>query len=111
MKIFDMWNKQKECCSKEDEFVNRVEGCELKDIIVVGSSCCNRGYNLYEQLKAIIKELNVAVRLTYTDSIERANEYGIISKPAIVIDNKVIACNNGIGENRLKELLNCLGIS
>ncbi|WP_158588733.1 thioredoxin family protein [Butyrivibrio sp. X503] len=105
MKLFDMLNKKKDCCGNENEFVNAVEGCESKDIIVVGSSCCKSGYNLYEQLKQIIKDSNVAAKLTYTDSIEAASEYGIISKPAIVIDNKVIACNNGIDENGLKELL------
>ena len=105
MKIFDMLNKKKECCGKDNEFVNAVEGSELKNIIVVGSNCCKSGYNLYEQLKQIIKESNVAAKLTYTDSIEAASEYGIISKPAIVIDDKVIACNNGIDENGLREML------
>lgn len=107
MNLFNLWNKQTENSSNDNEFVNIVEGCELKNVTVVGSSCCKSGYNLYEQLKEIIKESNVAVKLTYTDSIEYASEYGIISKPAIVIDDTVIACNNGVDENRLKELLVC----
>ncbi|MBE5904818.1 MAG: thioredoxin family protein [Pseudobutyrivibrio sp.] len=107
MNLFDLLSKQKECCDIENEFVNIVEGCELKNVTVVGSSCCKSGYNLYEQLKEIIKESNVAVKLAYTDSIEYASEYGIISRPAIVIDDKVIACNNGIDEKELKELLVC----
>ncbi len=107
MNLFNLWNKQTENSSNDNEFVNIVEGCELKNVIVVGSSCCKSGYNLYEQIKEIIKESNVAVKLAYTDSIEYASEYGIISKPAIVIDDNVIACNNGIDENRLKELLVC----
>ncbi|WP_163927186.1 MULTISPECIES: thioredoxin family protein [Pseudobutyrivibrio] len=98
-------SKQKECCDIENEFVNMVEGCELKNVTVVGSSCCKSGYNLYEQLKKKVQELNVAVKLSYTDSIEFASEYGIISRPAIVVDDNVIACNNGIDENSLKELL------
>ena len=105
MNLFDLLSKQKECCDIENEFVNMVEGCELKNVIVVGSSCCKSGYKLYEQLKQKVQELNVAVKLTYTDSIEFASEYGIISKPAIVVDDNVIACNNGIDENSLKELL------
>lgn len=105
MNLFDLLSKQKECCDIENEFVNMVEGCELKNVIVVGSSCCKSGYNLYEQLKQKVQELNVAVKLSYTDSIEFASEYGIISKPAIVVDDNVIACNNGIDENSLKELL------
>lgn len=105
MNLFDLLSKQKECCDIENEFVNMVEGCELKNVIVVGSSCCKSGYNLYEQLKQKVQELNVAVKLSYTDSIEFASEYGIISRPAIVVDDNVIACNNGIDENSLKELL------
>ena len=105
MNLFDLLSKQKECCDIENEFVNMVEGCELKNVIVVGSNCCKSGYNLYEQLKQKVQELNVAVKLTYTDSIEFASEYGIISRPAIVVDDNVIACNNGIDENSLKELL------
>lgn len=105
MNLFDLLSKQKECCDIENEFVNMVEGCELKNVIVVGSSCCKSGYKLYEQLKQKVQELNVAVKLSYTDSIEFASEYGIISKPAIVVDDNVIACNNGIDENSLKELL------
>ncbi|WP_294242394.1 thioredoxin family protein [Pseudobutyrivibrio sp.] len=107
MNLFNLWNKQKESSDIDNEFINEVEGCELKTIVVVGSSCCKSGYNLYEQLKQIIKESNVAVKLTYTDSIEYASENGIISKPAIVIDDKVVACNNGIDEKELKELLVC----
>ncbi|MBR5648810.1 thioredoxin family protein [Pseudobutyrivibrio sp.] len=105
MNLFDLLSKQKECCDIETEFVNMVEGCELKNVVVVGSSCCKSGYNLYEQLKEKVQELNVAVKLSYTDSIEFASEYGIISKPAIVVDDNVIACNKGIDENSLKELL------
>lgn len=105
MNLFDLLSKQKECCDIENEFVNMVEGCELKNVIVVGSSCCKSGYKLYEQLKQKVQELNVAVKLSYTDSIEFASEYGIISRPAIVVDDNVIACNNGIDENSLKELL------
>ena len=105
MNLFDLLSKQKECCDIEMEFVNMVEGCELKNVVVVGSSCCKSGYNLYEQLKEKVQELNVAVKLSYTDSIEFASEYGIISKPAIVVDDNVIACNKGIDENSLKELL------
>lgn len=105
MNLFDLLSKQKECCDIENEFVNMVEGCELKNVIVVGSSCCKSGYKLYEQLKQKVQELNVAVKLSYTDSIEFASEYGIISKPAIVVDDNVIACNNGIDENSIKELL------
>ena len=107
MKIFDLFNTKEECCSSDTEFVNTVEGCESKNIIVVGSSCCKSGYNLYEKLKQIIKETNVAAKLTYTDSIESATEYGIISKPSIVINDKVIALNNGIDDKGLKELLSC----
>ncbi len=107
MNLFNLWNKQKDDNGNDIEFVNMVEGCELKNIVVVGSSCCKSGYNLYEQLKKIIKEANVAVKLTYTDSIEYASENGIISKPAIIVDDTVIACNSGIDENRLKELLVC----
>lgn len=105
MNLFDLLSKQKECCDIENEFVNMVEGCELKNVIVVGSSCCKSGYKLYEQLKQKVQELNVAVKLSYTDSIEFASEYGIISRPAIVVDDNVIACNNGIDENSIKELL------
>ena len=105
MNLFDLLSKQKECCDIENEFVNMVEGCELKNVIVVGSSCCKSGYKLYEQLKQKVQELNVAVKLSYTDSIKFASEYGIISRPAIVVDDNVIACNNGIDENSLKELL------
>ncbi|MBP5595167.1 MAG: thioredoxin family protein [Pseudobutyrivibrio sp.] len=105
MNLFDLLSKQKERCDIETEFVNMVEGCELKNVVVVGSSCCKSGYNLYEQLKEKVQELNVAVKLSYTDSIEFASEYGIISKPAIVVDDNVIACNKGIDENSLKELL------
>ncbi|MEE3493819.1 MAG: thioredoxin family protein [Butyrivibrio sp.] len=105
MNLFDLLSKQKECCDIENEFVNMVEGCELKNVTVVGSSCCKSGYKLYEQLKQKVQELNVAVKLSYTDSIEFASEYGIISRPAIVVDDNVIACNNGIDENSLKELL------
>ena len=61
----------------------------MKNIIVLGSGCtkCKKTAELIE---SIAKELEVAVSISKETSPEVMMSFGVMSTPAVVVDNKLV---------------------
>lgn len=61
----------------------------MKDIKVLGSGCakCEKTIAVID---TVARELNVAVTITKETSPESIMSYGVMSTPAVVIDNTVV---------------------
>lgn len=59
-------------------------------IKVLGSGCLNCK-KLYQSAEETIKELNVNIDLEYVIDMQRIIAYGVMSTPALVINEKVVS--------------------
>ena len=70
-------------------------------ILGTGCSSCKA---LYATVERVAKELDIDVVLTKEEDLEKIMSYNVMSLPALVIDNKVVA-NGRIPESEVKKLL------
>lgn len=71
-----------ECCGKPVEGI-----CCIK---VLGSGC-KSCHQLYENAKKAIAKLGVVVEVEYITDMEKVMSYGVMSMPALVVNEKVVS--------------------
>jgi len=74
------------------------------DIKVLGTGClkCKK---LEELTKIAVEELNVKANITKVEDIAQIMQYGIMSTPGLVIDEKVVISGNLPKLDKIKELI------
>lgn len=78
-------------------------------IFVLGPGCPNCK-QLFEQVKQAVSELKLDVRVEYSDDIQKMIEMGVMSSPALVINDKIALAGQVPGVEKIKEILtNCYG--
>ena len=60
------------------------------NIKVLGGGCC-KCENLLEAVKEAVAEKGVDAEIEYITDMARIMEYGIMSTPALIIDNKIVS--------------------
>ena len=60
------------------------------NIKVLGGGCC-KCENLLEAVKAAVAEKGIEAEIEYITDMARIMEYGIMSTPALMIDNKIVS--------------------
>lgn len=73
-------------------------------IKVVGAGCANCK-KLYEVTKKTVEELGVNAQVEYITDINEMLSMGIISTPALVIDDKLISSGYVPPSEKIKELI------
>jgi len=77
---------------------------EIQSIQVLGSGCptCKQ---LFEQTKNVAAELNINTEVEYVTDISKIVEMGIMTSPALVINNKVVLTGGGKSDEEIKNVL------
>jgi len=77
---------------------------EIQSIQVLGSGCstCKK---LFEQTKNVAAELNINTEVEYVTDISKIVEMGIMTSPALVINNKVVLTGGGKSDEEIKNVL------
>ena len=57
---------------------------------VLGGGCC-KCENLLEAVKEAVSEKGIEAEIEYITDMARIMEYGIMSTPALMIDNKIVS--------------------
>ncbi len=60
------------------------------NIKVLGGGCC-KCENLLEAVKAAVAEKGIEAEIEYITDMARIMEYGIMSTPALMVDNRVVS--------------------
>lgn len=71
------------CCCGEGE-------TNLTSIKVLGAGC-KSCHEQYENVKKAVEELGLGIEVEYITDMEKVMAYGVMSMPAIVINEKVVA--------------------
>ena len=83
-----------------------VEGiCCVK---VLGSGC-KSCHEQYENAKAAVQALGLNVEVEYITDMEKVMEYGVMSMPAIVVNDKVVSMGKVLKAADVEKLLHKLG--
>ena len=75
------------------------------NIKVLGGGCC-KCENLLEAVKEAVAEKGIEAEIEYITDMSKIMEYGIMSTPALMIDNKVVSMGRVL---RAKEVAGLLG--
>ena len=84
------------CCGERTDGV-----CCIK---VLGSGCKNC-HALYENVLEAVKAAGLHVDVEYITDLQKVMEYGVMSMPALVINEQVVAMGKVLKTSELKKLL------
>ena len=99
------------CCNASAEEQNTTSGCccnsekgSICCIKVLGAGCksCR---TQFENAQAAVKELALDIEVEYITDMEKIMEYGVMSMPAIVVNEKVASFGKVLSVTDVRKLL------
>lgn len=76
----------------------------MKQIKIL-SSACKCGHKSAEQIAEMIKNMNTDAEINIVDDMMEVVKYGVMTTPAIVVDEKVVHIGSVPKEDELKNWL------
>ncbi|MBO5293472.1 MAG: TM0996/MTH895 family glutaredoxin-like protein [Lachnospiraceae bacterium] len=83
-------------------------GDTLASIKVLGSGC-KACHELYENTKKAVKNAGLSVEVEYITDLEKVMEYGVMSMPGLVVNEKVVSMGKVLKAADVEKLLHGLG--
>ena len=77
-------------------------------IKVLGSGCASC-HALYENTQSAVKAMGISVEVEYITDMQKVMEYGVMSMPALVVNEKVVAMGKVLKAADVVALLHKLG--
>ena len=100
------------CPTSETEEITNDCCPEAKDgiccIKVLGSGC-KSCHEQYENAKEAVASMGLSVEVEYITDMQKVMEYGVMSMPALVVNEKVVAMGKVIKTADVEKLLHKLG--
>lgn len=105
MALFDFGKKKEE--KKASAYRGeKVDG--ICDIKVLGAGC-KACHEQYENAKQAVKAMGLPVEVEYITDMPKVMEYGVMSMPAIVVNEKVVSQGKVLKASDIEKLLQNLG--
>lgn len=92
----------KDCCCAANK--------DGKTSIKVLGAGCDSCHILLENTKQAVKNLGLDVEVEYVTDMKKIVGYGVMSIPALVVNEKVITAGKVLNTNDVKDLLQKLGL-
>ena len=122
MALFGLGKKKEEekkapacCCGGAESKVEESTGCCCGDTgsgiinIKVFGAGCKSCHEQYENAKAAVKAMGLTVEVEYITDMEKVMGYGVMSMPAIVVNEKVVSMGKVLKAADVEKLLHKLG--
>lgn len=99
------------CCGSEAKEENTCCGAPVDGIccIKVLGAGCKTCHEQYENAKAAVAALGLSIEVEYITDVEKVMEYGVMSMPAIVVNDKVVSMGKLLKAADVEKLLRKLG--
>lgn len=112
MGLFNFGNKKEESCCCGNNFTEAEKGnCCCNDagdvpvsIKVLGSGC-KSCHELYENTKEAVKNAGLSAEVEYITDMEKIMGYGVMSMPALVVNEKVVSMGKVLKAADVEKLL------
>ena len=100
------------CCSSEAKEENTCCGAPVDGIccIKVLGAGCKTCHEQYENAKAAVAALGLNIEVEYITDMEKVMEYGVMSMPAIVVNENVVSMGKVLKPADVEKLLRKLGV-
>ncbi|PSM52260.1 thioredoxin family protein (Thioredoxin_3 domain) [Campylobacter blaseri] len=100
MKLFSMFKKK----SLSKENLDKNSSFSTSNVKILGTGCakCNELEKLTTQS---LKELNINTNVKHIKDLFEISKYGVMSTPALVINEKVVTCGQIYKKEKLKEII------
>lgn len=85
-----------DCCPEAKDGI-----CCIK---VLGAGC-KSCHELYENAKEAVKEMGLPVEVEYITDMQKVMEYGVMSMPAVVVNEKVVSMGKVLKAADVEKLL------
>lgn len=89
-----------DCCSEAKDGIRCIK--------VLGAGC-KSCHEQYENAKEAVKSMGLSVEVEYITDMEKVMEYGVMSMPAIVVNDKVVSMGKILKAADVEALLHKLG--
>ena len=99
------------CCGSAPKAETTCCGAPVKGIccIKVLGAGCKSCHEQYENAKAAVQALGLKVEVEYITDMEKVMEYGVMSMPAIVVNDQVVSMGKVLKAADVEKLLHKLG--
>ena len=99
------------CCSSEAKEENTCCGAPMDGIccIKVLGAGCKTCHEQYENAKAAVAALGLSIEVEYITDMEKVMAYGVMSMPAIVVNEQVVSMGKLLKAADVEKLLRKLG--
>ena len=86
-------------------------GCSAESLccIKVLGAGCKSCHEQYENAKAAVKTMGLPVEVEYITDMQKVMEYGVMSMPALVVNEKVVSMGKVLKAADVEKLLHKLG--
>lgn len=116
MTLFNFGKKKEEkktsCCCGTDEaettFANTAVNGEISSIKVLGAGC-KSCHDQYRNVINAVAEMGIATNVEYITDMEKVMTYGVMSMPAIVVNEKVVSMGKVLKTAEVIKLLRKTG--
>ena len=119
MALFKLFKKKEE---KQAPACGRNCGCSTAEGAEVGGTCCGEAvdgvccikvlgagckscHEQYEYAKKAVQNLGLGIEVEYITYMEKVMEYGVMSMPAIVVNDKVASFGKVLKTSEVEKLL------
>ena len=89
------------CCGETDSGVASIK--------VLGAGC-KSCHEQYENVKTAVNAMGLDLEVEYITDMEKIMEYGVMSMPAIVVNEKVVSMGKVLKSADVEKLLHKLGV-
>ena len=100
------------CCGSAPKAETTCCGAPVEGIccIKVLGAGCKSCHEQYENAKAAVQALGLKVEVEYITDMEKVMEYGVMSMPAIVVNEQVVSMGKVLKAADVEKLLRRLGV-
>lgn len=121
MALFNFGKKKEEtkvssCCCGNSEPKAEEATCCCCGTPVDGICCikvlgagCKSCHEQYENAKAAVKSMGLSIEVEYITDMEKVMAYGVMSMPAIVVNEQIVSMGKVLKANDVEQLLHKLG--
>ncbi len=121
MALFNFGKKKEEtkvpsCCCGNSEPKAEEATCCCCGTPVDGICCikvlgagCKSCHEQYENAKAAVKSMGLSIEVEYITDMEKVMAYGVMSMPAIVVNEQIVSMGKVLKATDVEQLLHKLG--
>lgn len=91
-----------------ERFSDLKEG-EIRSIKVLGSGC-KSCHELYENAMQAVKDMGLPVQVEYITNMQKIMEYGVMSMPVLVVNERVVTMGKVLKAGDIIALLRKMGV-